>query len=223
MELVKNIECILTITPHGKENKVINIALKHHCGAKYTFLGKGTINDRISKFLGIDHDSRDVVLTFVQKKESQGLLDELNDKLHLKKPGNGIAVSFKINQFIMEDKVVYEKRGLDNMEKKNSLVVSIVNYGDSETIINSAREAGAIGATILKGHGTAMDSIPKILGFAIEPEKEIILMVVEMNQQQKIIDSIINNNEGIKPVIFSVDLNNVYGVMDISDQEKLNL
>lgn len=56
------------------------------------------------------------------------------------------------------------------------LIITIVNRGFSETVMDSAREAGAKGGTILHGRGTGAHH-QNIFGINIDPEKDIILIV----------------------------------------------
>ncbi len=68
----------------------------------------------------------------------------------------------------------------------------LVNAGFATEIVNVARENGATGATIINARG----SVPNpqtILGITIDPEKEIVLTVVEKQCALNIMDKVKQN------------------------------
>ena len=58
------------------------------------------------------------------------------------------------------------------------LVLSIVQRGYSDEVVDAARSAGATGAVILQGKGTNNEK-RKFFGFQIEPENELVMMIVD--------------------------------------------
>ncbi|MDR2201727.1 MAG: P-II family nitrogen regulator [Clostridiales bacterium] len=60
-----------------------------------------------------------------------------------------------------------------------SLILTIVNKGFAVAVMEAARGAGAKGGTIVNGRGTGQIESEKFLGFAIEPEKEIVMILTE--------------------------------------------
>ena len=65
------------------------------------------------------------------------------------------------------------------MNIKGELIVIIINKGYSDLAMNAARSCGARGGTILNARGTGNDEIEKFFGVPIQPEKELILIVVD--------------------------------------------
>lgn len=63
-----------------------------------------------------------------------------------------------------------------NFEQELILVIS--NKGHTAEIMDIAKEKGARGGTILHAKGTADAETVKFLGIKIQPEKEILLIVV---------------------------------------------
>ena len=64
-------------------------------------------------------------------------------------------------------------------KKEYQLVMVIVNKGYTDLAMNAARSCGARGGTILNARGTGNDEIEKFFGVPIQPEKELILIVVD--------------------------------------------
>ncbi|TCL61867.1 nitrogen regulatory protein P-II family [Hydrogenispora ethanolica] len=72
------------------------------------------------------------------------------------------------------------------------LIVTIVNRGYAEDVIDAAKKAGASGGTIIHSRGTGIHENAKLFGIPIEPEKEIILTLVERIQTDAVLDAISN-------------------------------
>lgn len=64
------------------------------------------------------------------------------------------------------------------MEKKYEAVFCIINTGFADAVMYAARKAGAGGGTIIKGRGTAPLEAEKLFKITVEPEKEIVMILV---------------------------------------------
>ena len=62
--------------------------------------------------------------------------------------------------------------------KEFEVILSIVNKGFADRAMDAARAAGAKGGTILHGRGTAAPDAEKLFGITIQPEKEIVMILV---------------------------------------------
>lgn len=109
------------------------------------------------------------------------------------------------------------------MANKFDLIITIVNKGYSDYVIDAAREAGASGGTVIYGLGTSKNS-ETFLGVAIHPEKEIILTVVKHNEKDKIMQTISersNLNSNGHGICFSLPTSNVVGIANmLKDSDK---
>lgn len=79
---------------------------------------------------------------------------------------------------------------------KNELVVCIVNAGYSENVMTAARAAGAQGGTIIRGRGTANPEAEEFFNIPIQPDKEMILILVPADAKDEVMKSIYRN-EGL--------------------------
>ena len=64
-------------------------------------------------------------------------------------------------------------------KKEYQLIITIVEQGNAEDVIDCAKKGGAEGGTILTGRGAGIHDTAKILGILIEPEKEVVLTLIE--------------------------------------------
>ncbi len=95
------------------------------------------------------------------------------------------------------------------------LIVTITNRGYSDFVVESARNAGASGGTIIHGRGTGVHEKESILGVSIQPEKEMVLTLVNKEEKSRIMKAIVEganlNKEG-KGICFSIPVEDVSGI-----------
>ncbi len=95
-------------------------------------------------------------------------------------------------------------------------VVSIVNHGYTDLVMEASRAAGANGGTIISGHGTSNREVTEFFGVMITPEKDVVLILVPAAIRDKVL-SAINTNAGMATrgmgICFSVPVNDVVGLI----------
>ncbi len=96
-----------------------------------------------------------------------------------------------------------------------SLIVTIVNKGFSDPVITAAKGAGAEGATIVSARGTGTHEGEKVLGVSIQPEKELVLILIRKSIRKKVMRDICKvsslNDEG-RGMTFSMPVDEVGGI-----------
>lgn len=100
-------------------------------------------------------------------------------------------------------------------EIKFELIITIVNRGYSDFVVEAARNAGASGGTIINGRGTGVHEKESILGVSIQPEKEMVLTIVKKEEKSKIIQAIVagaNLNKEGRGICFSLPVEDVAGI-----------
>ena len=73
------------------------------------------------------------------------------------------------------------------------LVVCIVNSGYSENVMAAARSAGARGGSILRGRGSANPEAEEFFNINIQPDKEVVLILVPSGIKDAIIKTVYKN------------------------------
>ncbi len=69
-----------------------------------------------------------------------------------------------------------------------ALITCIVQRGLADEIINAAQEAGAQGATVFYARGEGVRERLGILGLAVEVEKEVINIIVALDQVDRVFE-----------------------------------
>ncbi|NCB48656.1 MAG: P-II family nitrogen regulator [Clostridia bacterium] len=109
------------------------------------------------------------------------------------------------------------------MDKKFELIVTVVKRGQSDKVVKASREAGATGGTIIYGRGTSLHNNDSIMGLKIQPEKEVILTLVEESTKENVMKKICADaglDSGKDGIIFSLPVNNILGTKKFLEKEK---
>lgn len=96
-----------------------------------------------------------------------------------------------------------------------NLIVTIVNKGFADVIVDAGKEAGAEGGTILYGLGIGIHEKATIFGIPIEPEKEIVLTLIPRDRTEAVLQSINQKGELYKPgkgIAFVLDVEKTVGI-----------
>lgn len=116
-----------------------------------------------------------------------------------------------------------ERKGPKKMwknKKEYQLIITIVEEGKAEEVIEYAKKGGAEGGTILTGRGAGIHDTSKILGILIEPEKEVILTLIEKEKSEDVLEAISKGMELELPgkgIAFVVDVPRVVGLISKED------
>ena len=105
---------------------------------------------------------------------------------------------------------------------KHEMIMCIVNAGFSETVMDAAREFGARGGTVIRGRGTANIEAEKLYGIAIQPEKEIVLILVDSAIKNDILHAVykaVGLNTPGQGIAFAVPVEDVVGLSAESFEE----
>ena len=103
------------------------------------------------------------------------------------------------------------------MNYNHEMVVCIINAGHSQDVVDSARKAGARGATVVKARGTANAKAEKLFGIPIQPEKEMVLILVKSDIKDDVLRALYQNcgleSEG-QGIAFSLPVEQVVGLKE---------
>ena len=106
---------------------------------------------------------------------------------------------------------------------KYSLIITIVNKGFSDDVMEAARSEGSTGGTVMHARGTAEQEVAKFMGFTIEPEKDVVLVLVD-NEKRAATIKAIHAKAGLGTdghgLTFSLPVNDVIGGFSLNTKDK---
>lgn len=209
------IELICIIVNNGLGSKIIRVAKQHGILGGTVFLGKGTIKNKVLEFLDLTDINKEIVIMFSDIKTANHALEELDRVFTFKKPNHGIAFCTSIINLIGTHQC---NNANQNRSEKNTMydaIYVIVEKGKAELVVEAATKVGAKGGTIINARGSGIHETSKLFSMDIEPEREIVLILSESINTEKITASISEELKIDVPgngIIFIQSVNNVYGV-----------
>lgn len=175
---------------------------------------QGTVSDTILNALGINSSARSFLVGMIGKKKIDKFINEARQTLRLDEPGKGILFIKKVRHVYLAD-AVCESESEDEKMSNEVLITVITNYGMTSELIDVARENGARGATILKGHGTVSEDAQTFFGVRIEPEKEVVIMIVNKDIEKQVMEAIHkagNFEKASNGIVFSQEISHSLGI-----------
>ena len=99
------------------------------------------------------------------------------------------------------------------------VIFCIINAGYSELVMDAAKEVGARGGTVMNAKGTANREAEQFFKIAIQPEKEVVMILVPKDIKDDVLHAIYKH-AGLKSegsgIAFSMPVNHVVGLSPIT-------
>jgi len=195
-----NIKLLFIILDYGYSKKVNSLLNKF--GIKYKTVSNvyGTASPSLLSYFGLTDTEKEIYISIIPDYLSNEILSKINIEFDLVNVGTGIAFTIPIsssNKYLSDDFNRKESVKVDKSDKKYSLVMTIVSEGHLEDVMTAAKKAGGSGGTSIKGRGLGFIKKSKVLGFNIEPEKDIVLNIVSSDNKTKVMEEI-TKSVGVK-------------------------
>lgn len=101
------------------------------------------------------------------------------------------------------------------MKYKHEVIMCVVDAGFSEAVMDAAWEFGARGGTVIHARGTANAEAEKIFNISIQPDKELVMILVEHEIRDAILKALYEKvglqSKG-KGIAFSLPVEDVVGL-----------
>ena len=108
------------------------------------------------------------------------------------------------------------------MNYKHEVIFCIVNAGFSDAVMDAAKEFGARGGTVIRARGTANSESERLFGITVQPEKEIVMILVNSDIKNDILHALYRSvglNSPGQGIAFSLPVDNVVGLSSALKQE----
>lgn len=214
---ISSFELIYVIVNYGMGSKVLHRAKEFGIPGGTVFLGRGTVSSSLLNFLSLYDERKEIVLFGADSDTAERVLDELNKEFQFEKPNHGIAFNICACNIVgsRSYKCNEKERGVNN--HMYQIIMTIVNRGKAEDVIEVAKAAGSKGGTIVNARGSGTNETSKLFNMPIEPEKEIVMIISKEDTTDSIVSSIKEKLEIDKPgkgIIIVQNLNQVYGIYE---------
>ncbi len=217
--IFKKHKFLITIVKKGLAKNIVKASKAAGAEGGTILMGQGTGIHDANCFFGISFEpEKEIVLTLIEEEKLAMVLEKVIAEGKLYKPGTGVAFVIRLSSVagICHLCIGSTIRRDGNMEENQyDLIVTIVNKGNSELVVEASKKAGAEGGTILFGRGTGIHEQAKLFGITIEPEKELVLTLIKKDITEKVLDFIIKETNLDKPgkgIAFVLGVEQVAGI-----------
>ena len=218
---------LFTIVDRGKGENVTHLLQRDGVAAHFIALGNGTAHRDLLSLLGLRDTEKDVVISFLPTGQALKAMSRLSHALEIDLPGKGIAFTVPISSVGGARTLQYltggdtaaaseeENKPMEQENVQNDLVIAIVNRGFTDLVMDAARPAGARGGTVVHARGVGAKEVSQFFNITIEPEKEMVLIIVEHEKKIPVMQAIVRgaglNTEG-HGIVFSLPVTSVMGL-----------
>lgn len=230
---MSDVYIMTTIIDRKNSKKYIDLYKKDKLEVMYITLGEGTARGDILDYLGLEASEKMVIFNFVQQRDWMLTKKNLQRKLQIDAPGEGIAFLVPLSsiggkrtlQFLLDRQELPESEESTLKDTTYELIVAIADQGNLEMVMDAARGAGAYGGTVIHAKGTGMEYAEKYLGVTIAAEKAMIFIVTKKDQKNSIMKAIMEQagmQTPAKTIVFSLPVTDTAGLrlVDLDEENE---
>lgn len=218
-------KAMFLIADYGCVQTVREIFEKENLPCRFMLHGHGSADSAMLDYLGLGDNKKIIAVTFVANDAVLNLYRIFNKGLSLSQAGTGIAFTVPVSgasglAFALNGTNAETEVDAEMTEPKHELIITIVDRGGFEAVKEASKAAGARGGTLIHGLGLGGEEAAKFLGISIQPEKDIVLIVVDSEDREKIMQTILDN-AGIRTdyrgICFSMPVDSALGLAGKND------
>lgn len=192
-------QLLVTIVERGQGRRLMEHYKKFKVMDHFQAAGRGTAASHLLDTLGFGTSERDVILSRAPRDTARQIMYQLKDDERSKLGVPGIAFTIDINGMAARLAVALSyleqmdpERGEMMMEAGNShnLILVSVNQGYTDEVMDTARQAGARGGTIVRARWAGAEAMEPLLNISIQTEKEIIAIVANHKERESVMSAI---------------------------------
>ena len=201
-------QLLRAILPRGKGSEFMKTIKDDGAIVITCYYGYGSASESIQSKLKVNKIRKEIVMAILDDENAKIAMDELEEKLV--KINTGVAFTSQL-EYKWES-------NLQNESNYQALYV-IVDRHEGQKAVAIAQENGAKGATLIHGRGSAKEVKSILLNMNVEPEKDIVIMLVKNEIAENIKEAIYDNmnlNKENKGIIYSLPVMEVRGLVEQS-------
>ena len=218
--------CLLSvIVRRDQSDRLAAFWEQHQIGTFFSVLCQGTATKSLLNLLGLEKTEKIFAYAMTTFDRAKRLTRALVSEIGLNMPGGGVAITIPVASVAGASSLYYltEKQEIilgevTDMSFAYELMIAIVNRGHVDDVMDVARQAGAMGGTVLHAKGTSPEGASRFFGMSIADEKEM-LMILTAAVQKKAIMRAIMDQAGIQSpahtVMFSLPVSSVAGLKSV--------
>lgn len=178
----KAVSLLCVICDRNRRDKAKAALGAHRPYLSLSLTGRGTANSRILGYLGLGEADKAVLLSVMEQAAAREAMADVYRRMELQKAGNGIVFLTRLHSGCYHRPVNYTQPADGGMAMQQDtqqydLIMTVMNRGYSEEVMEVARGAGATGGTTLHARSFGEGGAGKFFGVEITPEKELLMII----------------------------------------------
>lgn len=225
---MKGLRYFIVITKREFAEAYLDFFAEHGVHCVFATQCVGSADDRILEYMALENSEKIMFSAFIPVDKLADIKKGLVGELRLCDHGNGIAFTVPADGIGGKTALQYLTGGAslpeeDQMENFGySLIVTIVNQGFADAVMDAARAVNARGGTILKAKGTGAGYTEKFFGVSITEEKEMVYIVAKREDRDAIMRAIMERagaGTEARSAVFALPVDSVEGVRSLSSEK----
>lgn len=211
---------IVTIIDNDKSEMLASIHEECKISIVYAFLAKGTASAEHLSLFNLQPKPKRVFLSIATRESTRLLMKNAKLKMKMDIPGNGIMMAVPIKSVMNKNSLDYIVKDQEickenpKMNFKHELIVSIINEGHSDELMDVARSIGAGGGSVIHAKGTSRRE-EKFYGLSLGKMKDVVLILAGSDIKTKIMEEInkkCGKDTEVNAISFSLPVSEVVGL-----------
>lgn len=221
---MQGLKFLVAITKREYAEDYLDFFRRHGINSVISMLCNGTATENTLSLMGLEKTEKVMFNAMVREEILGEVVKGLVTEMDIFSAGNGVAAFIPINsiggssslKYFVGDEPILKKEN-ENMsvaESKIVMIVTVVDKGNTDVVMDAAREVGASGGTVVRAKGTGAE-IAKFFGVSISEEKEMVYIIARRDNRDVIMKAIMEkagSSTDAHGVIFSLPIDNVVGL-----------
>lgn len=222
---------LVTVVARADAKRFLGFFKEEKVNCLMATVGRGTASGEMLDYFGLKDSEKMILMGSLSWEDWPVLCRKLRRKMGLEAPGTGVSFVIPLSsvggarqlQLLSGGQMQPPKEESQMKNTAFELLVAVVNQGYTELAVGAARLAGARGGTVIHARGTGAGPEQQFLGVSLAPEKELVFIVVQTHQKNKIMTAIMENaglSTRAGSVVFSLPVTGVAGLkLDSEDDD----
>ncbi len=202
----KQLMVVLSIVERDKGKKLVKKLEDLGVRMNFQCVGSGTAPTEMMDIFGLGTKDKDIIISLSARKTVRSIMSDFGTAFESHSKFGGLmiiletsAASRVLTELLSYNSNTSSEKGTGNMknEHHNNLIVISMNEGYSESVMQTAKKAGATGGTVIKGRIADAELIGELKDVEIDEEREILLILAPLKTSKQIMEDV-NREFGIK-------------------------
>lgn len=217
---------VAAIVDRSRADEMVEVYSGHGMPLVLSMLGNGTATSEHLSLYGLEATEKALVATVACGDMTKQLIKSAKRRLFIDIPGNGIMLAVPVKSVGGGRTLAFltgnaaPDGAVPELSFEYELIMIILNDGQTDTVMDAARSAGAAGGTVLHAKGTGAKQAERFLGVSIAEEKELIIIVSKAAEKAAIMKAVAENCGPGTPsgaISFSLPISAVAGLRVLED------